>query len=185
MGGTISFETELNKGTTFKVTIPVETSQKGELNGAWSGHRVNQPSRGSRIACRVLVVDDRPEMRSLFRYFIEGAGGRVSTAEDGRTAVEAVRSAENEGQPIDLVLMDIQMPGLDGYEATRILRAVGFANAIVALTASAMKTDRERCLVAGCNDYLTKPVQPDELIALIGRYCSPNLESSSRSENQN
>jgi two-component system CheB/CheR fusion protein len=135
----------------------------------------------------VLVVDDRPEMRSLFRYFIEGAGGRVSTAEDGRTAVEAVRRAETEGQPIDVVLMDIQMPGLDGYEATRNLRAGGFANAIVALTASAMKTDRDRCLAAGCNDYLTKPVQPDALIELIGRYCTPNLASSQlpQWENQN
>jgi CheY-like chemotaxis protein len=72
-------------------------------------------------------------------------------------------------------------------EATRNLRAGDFANAIVALTASAMKTDRERCLAAGCNDYLTKPVQPDELIELIGRYCTPNLESSQlpRWENQN
>ena len=174
MGGSISFETELDKGTTFKVSIPVETSQKKERNGAWSGHHAHQPIQGSRIHCRVLVVDDRPEMRSLFRYFIEGAGGRVWTAEDGRSAVEAVRSAQTEGQPIDLVLMDIQMPGLDGYEATRILRAGGFENAIVALTASAMKTDRERCLVAGCNDYLTKPVQPDELIELIGRYCNRN-----------
>ena len=178
MGGNISFETELDKGTTFKVSLPVATSQKKELNGAWSGHRSSQPTQGSRIDCRVLVVDDRPEMRSLFRYFIEGAGGRVSTAEDGCTAVEAVRRAESEGEPIDVVLMDIQMPGLDGYEATRNLRAGGFANAIVALTASAMKTDRERCLAAGCNDYLTKPVQPDELIDLIGRYCTSNLEYS-------
>jgi CheY-like chemotaxis protein len=171
MRGSISFETELDKGTTFKVTIPVETSQNKEFNGGLTDRRADQPAQGSRIDCRVLVVDDRPEMRSLFRYFIEEAGGRVSTAEDGRTAVEAVRSAETEGQPIDLVLMDIQMPGLDGYEATRNLRAQGFANAIVALTASAMKTDRERCLAAGCNDYLTKPVQPDQLIDLIGRYC--------------
>jgi CheY-like chemotaxis protein len=156
----------------------VDTSQKKELNGAWSGHRAKQSIQSSRIDCRVLVVDDRPEMRSLFRYLVEGAGGGVSTAEDGRPAVEAVRSAETEGQPIDLVLMDIQMPGLDGYEVTRILRAGGFENAIVALTASAMKTDRERGLVAGCNDYLTKPVHPDELIELIGRYCNPNLEPS-------
>ena len=171
MRGSISFETELDKGTTFKVTIPVETPQKKEFNGALNDRRSDPATEGSRIDCRVLVVDDRPEMRSLFRYFIEEAGGRVSTAEDGRTAVEAVRSAETEGQPIDLVLMDIQMPGVDGYEATRNLRAEGFANAIVALTASAMKTDRERCLAAGCNDYLTKPVQPDQLIDLIGRYC--------------
>ena len=66
MGGSISFETELDKGTTFKVSIPVETSQKNERNGAWSGHHANQPIQGSRIHCRVLVVDDRPEMRSLF-----------------------------------------------------------------------------------------------------------------------
>ena len=97
------------------MSIPVERSQKREGNGAWSGHHANQPIQGSRIDCRVLVVDDRPEMRSLFRYFIEGAAGRVSTAEDGGTAVEAVRRADNEGQPIDVVLMDIQMPGLDGY----------------------------------------------------------------------
>lgn len=187
MGGSISFETELDKGTTFKISLPVETSQKKELNGAWSAHRSSQPTQHSRIDCRVLVVDDRPEMRSLFRYFIEGAGGRVSTAEDSRTAVEAVRRAETEGQPIDVILMDIQTPGSDGYEATRNLRAGGFANAITALTASAMKTDRENCLAAGCNDYLTKPVQPDELIELIGRYCTPNLASSQlpKWENQN
>ena len=121
-------------------------------------------------------MDDRPEMRSLFRYFIEGAGGRVSTAEDGRTAVEAMRNAETECRPIDLVLMDIQMPGLDGSDATGSY-ALEALKTRPALTASAMKTDRERCLV-GCNDYLTKPVQPDELIELIGRYCNANLELS-------
>jgi PAS domain S-box-containing protein len=170
MGGSISFETEMGKGTTFRVSIPIEILTNTELHGTWLGGRMSSPSQLSRIDCRVLVVDDRPEMRSLFRYFIEAAGGRVWTAEDGRAAIEAVQTADAEGQPIDVVLMDIQMPGLDGYEATRRLRDAGYRNAIVALTASAMKSDREKCLAVGCNDYLTKPVEPNQLIDLISRY---------------
>ena len=78
-------------------------------------------------------------------------------------------AAEEKGEPYDLVVMDMQMPVMDGYDSVRALRAAGFARPILALTALAMTTDRERCLEAGCNDYETKPVQRERLIATCHR----------------
>jgi CheY-like chemotaxis protein len=94
----------------------------------------------------------------------------VTVVADGRAAVTKALEARAQGLAFDLVLMDMQMPELDGYAATRELRAAGYDLPIVALTAHAMTGDRERCLVAGCNDYLTKPVVREAFSAAITRY---------------
>ena len=112
----------------------------------------------------VLVIDDEPPLRDLVRDYLAREGFRVVTAADGLTAVEMARAH----QP-DIVVLDLMLPGIDGLEATRRIRADPALRdtPVIALTALAMPGDRERCLEAGANDYLTKPVSLRTLLRAI------------------
>jgi len=118
---------------------------------------------------RVLVVEDHAMNQQLARLRLTRGGCEVELAQTGCEAIEAVRRA-----PYDLILMDVQMPEMDGYTATREIRALeagtGRRTPIVALTARALKGDRERCLEAGMDDYLTKPVDGKELMDTIMKW---------------
>ena len=117
--------------------------------------------------CRVLVAEDNVVNQMLVRRLLENMGVLVSLADTGEAAVERLKT-----EPFDIVLMDCQMPVLDGYEATRRIRAGGAGTAaihvpIIALTAHALSGDRQRCLDAGMNEYLTKPIDPAALRSLL------------------
>lgn len=114
---------------------------------------------------RILLVEDATDIQVLVSHFLRKSGAHVEIAGDG---LEGVRKAK-EGR-FDLVLMDLQMPLLDGLQATHKLRTAGFRSPIVALTAHAMQGMREKCLAAGCRDYLTKPINAGKLIELSARY---------------
>lgn len=116
---------------------------------------------------RILVVDDRDDMRLLVQRLIEQAGGSSVTAVNGQHALEQYEKAVHEGRPFDAVVMDMQMPVMDGFEATTRFREAGFSGLIIALTAGAMQGERDKCLSAGCNYYLTKPVDGRQLIRLL------------------
>lgn len=94
-------------------------------------------------------------------------GASVEIAENGQIAVDRVRQAKDSGAPFDLVLMDMQMPVLDGYQATQTLREMGFDLPIIALTAHAMSGERERCIEASCDDYATKPIDHPKLLHML------------------
>lgn len=121
----------------------------------------------SLLTCRILVVDDRRDNRHLMRILLTKMGATVELAEDGEAAIAAVAQADTSKQPFDCILMDMHMPGLDGYEATRLLREQGVTTPILALTASATISDRERCLKVGCDEYISKPIDHAELLRLL------------------
>ncbi|KAF0208324.1 MAG: response regulator [Actinomycetota bacterium] len=116
------------------------------------------------MATKILLVEDNPQNRYLVTFLLEKSGYVVVVAEDGEEAVAAVA----EHVP-DIILMDVQLPKLDGYEATRRIKAdERFAGIpLIALTAHSMKGDRGKAMAAGCDDYITKPVDADQLISRI------------------
>jgi CheY-like chemotaxis protein len=113
---------------------------------------------------RILVADDSPDNQMLIEHYLAAEGAIVDVANNGSEAVEKALHGD-----YHLILMDIQMPVVDGYDATQRLRRTGYKSPIVALTAHALKQERERSLREGCNEHLTKPVNRRLLIATIGR----------------
>ena len=126
-----------------------------------------------KLSGRVLLVEDGPDNQRLISHHLERAGAQVTIAPNGKLGVEAALASKAEGKPFDLIVMDMQMPELDGYAATEQLRQSGWKGPILALTAHALTGDRERCLAAGCDDYACKPIDRTLLLelcaALLGK----------------
>lgn len=159
------------QGSTFAVTIdpgPIQDSRILTSNSQLEQgglQPIEMRDNTDLHGVHVLIVEDSPDNRTVYRRILAFAGAEVTLASHGREGVESALM-----QNYDVILMDIQMPEMDGYEATSSLRAAGYQGAILALTANALKGERERCLQAGCDDYLMKPVEPDALIKLVSLY---------------
>lgn len=178
LGGTIAFRRhETEPGTTFVLTLPIREAPDtiwlhtlpDVVGPSLDTEASIAPGEPPTLRGRVLLVDDSPDIQRLISHLLTRAGAAVDLAANGRIALEMARSAD--GQPrYDLVLMDMQMPELDGYGAATELRAAGFRQPIIALTANALDGDRQRCLDAGCNDYLSKPVDRRTLIETCAKW---------------
>ena len=120
---------------------------------------------GDRLNCHVLIVDDRRDIRFLSKRILNQAGASVDECEDGQLAVEYIAGCLGQSNCPDLVILDMQMPNLDGYQTARKLRDLGYTAPIIALTADAMQGDMSKCLQSGCNDYLSKPI--DKRVMLL------------------
>jgi len=129
---------------------------------------------------RVLLVDDGADNRQLLSLYLTRAGADVAVAENGRAGVDAAFAAEREGRHFSAILMDMQMPVMDGYSAATELRARGYTRPVIALTANAMAEDRAKCLKSGCTDYLSKPFTERKLLEAVSRHLGSSQPPASR-----
>jgi CheY-like chemotaxis protein len=182
LGGDLTARSRYGEGSTFSLTIKVGSLAGVRMLEAPSVAdflKADAPAQESTTpaateealrGARVLLAEDGPDNRRLIAFVLQKAGAEVSVADNGQVAVAEAMEATSRGRPFDVILMDAQMPVLDGFSAVRRLREMGYSRAIVALTAHAMVGDREKCLQAGCDDYATKPIDRDTLIATIRKY---------------
>ncbi len=171
MGGSIGVDSAENRGSTFYFTIPFTLSADGsDTGGNLVASKSVEDLSGKPIyenkVLEILLVEDKPMNQKLMTVLLEKKGHKVTTAQNGKEALVALRS-----QRFDLILMDIHMPEMDGLEATARIRAWEEEDVrgipIIAMTAYAMKEDRDKCLQAGMDHYISKPVNADELYSVL------------------
>ena len=177
LGGDINVESSPGRGSSFGLSVTT-----GSLNGVRmfeelqeagipeSGIELTVAQASEALDCAVLLAEDGLDNQVLLSTHLKRSGAHVHVVENGRLAVDAAMAASLAGEPFDVILMDMQMPELDGYGATAELRRRGYRGPIVALTAHAMAGDRERCIAAGCTDYLTKPIGRAKLVSNVAEH---------------
>jgi signal transduction histidine kinase/ActR/RegA family two-component response regulator len=172
LGGDITVTSEVGKGSTFALTIATGTLDGVQLIQSPQEAVVQEkgPPIKFNLTGSVLLAEDGVANQKLISCYLREAGISVDVAPNGKIACEKAIAALAENRPYDLILMDMQMPVLDGYSATMRLRDKGYRFPIVALTANALVSDRQKCLSAGCNEFLTKPIDPQKFLTTVSRY---------------
>jgi len=182
LGGGLTVVSELESGSEFTASftgkMPLEQPQSISREPGEGRSDASRNEKGSDVdrvsrqleGLSVLLVEDGPDNQRLIKFLLEKQGASVVVADDGLRAVEFIERADR--AQVDLILMDMQMPQMDGYTATRHLRSTGVAIPIIALTAHAMHGEEERCLEAGCDLFHTKPVDRQRLFEEIAELCA-------------
>lgn len=177
LGGDVSVQSIVGVGSEFTATIATGSLEGAPLvsmdsasSNACAADDTLTGMIAPKLPIRILLAEDGRDNQRLLVFMLGKAGAEVEAVENGRDCIDRYFEAESAGKPFDLILMDMQMPVLDGYEATRQLRARGCDAPIVALTANARPGDREEALEAGCTDYATKPIVRPALIQTIAKH---------------
>ena len=185
MSGDITVHSIPDQGSTFQLTLPIDHS--GEFHTpivectapALATPEQTAPRLDS---LRILVADDNVDNQRILGYLLEPSGAELATAENGADALEQIQFAYADGNPFDLVLMDMQMPLIDGYEATKQIRRDNLPCSIIAITAYAMAEDRDKCLRAGCDGYVSKPIDQGNLYNTIQTVIAKDSKQSTAVE---
>ena len=182
LGGDVTVTSEKGVGTTFEFTISVGDIDHLDMAEKYEDMQVEAIEENVRIepnsvSGHVLVVEDSPDNQDLITKYLIRAGATVEVVDNGLMAVQRAMTAS-----YDLILMDVQMPVMDGLTATKKLRAEGYTQPIVNITANAMKEDRDKCLAAGADGYLTKPVDVSRFYKILQTYLK-SVEKDAGSRN--
>ncbi|MBC8350498.1 MAG: response regulator [Planctomycetes bacterium] len=187
LGGGLDIESECGKGSTFTVTIATGDIRAVKMLSQYDivsrdagtvdqvAKRAVPTSSNSLSGRRLLLAEDGPDNQRLISFVLMKAGAEVHVVENGELARDEALAARDAGDPFDVILMDMQMPVMDGYTATRALRNRNYRQPIIALTAHALSEDRQKCLDAGCDDYETKPIDRETLIEAVAT-CAERAE---------
>ena len=182
LGGDITSSSEVGLGSVFTVEIGIGNASMDDMVSVLpqqpyasteSNLKITDSSNIQNIPAAqitVLVAEDGEDNQRLIIHHLSRAGMKVILANNGREAVDLAIAAQRQSRAPEVILMDMQMPIMDGYEATAKLRELGWRGAIVAITAHAMRGDRERCTQVGCDDYLSKPIDRDILIQTVRKF---------------
>lgn len=175
LGGRLDIRSAFGQGSTFIFTLPIGSGEpKAAVPPESADDASESPERSELIqplsGVNILVAEDGRDNQRLLRRFLEQAGAQVSFVENGEDAVRMTARAASRGATYDLLLLDIQMPIMDGYTAARTLRKQGYRGPILALTAHSVDLTRAQCLDAGCTDCLQKPIAREALISAILRH---------------
>lgn len=177
LGGDLTVKSTHGIGSEFTFCLPIDPPLQ-IANKGFPDKRTDQPDRSSGddlgtnplTGVRILLVEDGIDNQKLIGYHLKKAGAELVIVQNGKEAVQSltldgdINSELIRPEPFDLILTDIQMPEMDGYTATRLLRSKGFQRPILALTANAMASDTQNCIEAGCNEHISKPINSQHLI---------------------
>jgi len=181
MGGELEVESTPGKGSTFRFTIGFTQAEDDQAEDALQRHFQENNAREQRLqSMRLLVIEDNSFNRQVAQELLSQEGAHVDTVSDGLQGIDAITRA---CPPFDAVLMDIHMPGMDGYTVTRRIRELpGMANLpIIAITANALPDDREKCIAAGMNDHVPKPMEIENLVTRGRKHQTYRLRSAQSS----
>ena len=172
LGGEVLLQSELDQGSIFSLIIPAGVDaesaaqvEEGTISAQGQSHHEFDSQK---FSGRVLIAEDRPSNQKIIKLLLERMGPECVVVEDGRQAVERAQA-----EAFDLILMDMQMPKMNGYEATRALREKHICTPIIALTAHAMAGDEQKCREAGCDGYIAKPICLEKLVEVLAKYLNP------------
>jgi Amt family ammonium transporter len=178
LGGEITVHSAFGEGSTFTATVRIAATHGARLmnpallpNDSVAAYSFAEDEDAAELkGARILLADDTVQNRDMMGQMLTAAGATIEVADNGRVACHRAMEAFGSHEPFDMILMDIQMPELDGYAATRKLRGLGYPGLIIALTASVSEADRLKCIECGCNDFARKPIERKKLIDLIARW---------------
>jgi PAS domain S-box-containing protein len=177
LGGRLEVQSESNRGSTFRLVLPIAQVAGAASDQSGAGDPARRvPTQSVPPGARVLLAEDNAANRQVIALLLDRAGIELEVASHGEEAIEKAMAAREAGRAFDLILMDMQMPVMDGYEATHRLRGLGFRQPIVALTAYASADDRAECLRVGCDDHLGKPIDRQQLLELVARHLPPRSQ---------